>query len=140
MYLRVVCFHRASYNLLTLGERARARVHITVHAVTTYIPNVGLSLQYNFHAIRVLSPTSRNSQTTYNRPKPSLSPSPPPPLATNIWSRKSFRGWRQRMQEGKREKKNGSKKKQHWRQSRVREKERKRVKPLKEGKKRKRRL
>lgn len=69
MYLRVVCFHlRASYNLLTLGERAH--VYITVHAVTTYIPNVGLSLRYNFHAIRVLSATSRNSQTTYNHPKP----------------------------------------------------------------------
>lgn len=69
MYLRVVCFHLcASYNLLILGERAP--VYITVHAVTTYIPNVGLSLRYNFHAIRVLSATSRNSQTTYNRPKP----------------------------------------------------------------------
>lgn len=49
---------------------ANVRMYITVYAVTTYIPNVGLSLRYNFHAIRVLSATSRNSQTTYNRPRP----------------------------------------------------------------------
>lgn len=107
----------------------RASVHITVHTVTTYIPNVGLSFRYNFHAIRVLSATFRNSQTTYNRPKPSL------PTLPRISG--AQRGWRWRIQEEKRKKEKGGKKKQHWRQSRVWEKERKRekVKPLKEGKK-----
>lgn len=112
-------FTYASYNLLTLGERAR--MYITVHAVTTYIPNVGLSLRYNFHAIRVLSATSRNSQTTYNHPKPPSFP------ARISGAERAFEGGdegyeRERESEEGGDRKRG-KKKQRRRQSRVRESE-----------------